>query len=276
MITSFRHDKRKVQKRRKFIATFFILTVIIFLVRGPLEHLFSTFFQTLGRPIWVLRDSLETKAKYVRTIFESKVQLEAENSLLRTAIDRMSLESYTREMLRAENEDLKRALGRKSEYTLTLTRVLAAPPTSPYDTLVVDAGRDHGVLPGMDAFIDGDFKVGVVSRVFRRSSVITLYSSPDNELSVQIGSSSIPALAHGRGGGNLAITLPRGVPVSKGDLVEIPALAPEYAGVVEAILAPSGTSLQTLFIRLPVNLHELQWIYLAAARADEPFTVSTH
>ncbi len=275
MITSFRHDKRRVEKRRKLIATFLILAVIIFLVRGPLENVFSVVFQTIGRPFWVFKNYLGNKEENMFVLFQSKASLAEENALLRQSIDQMSLESYSEESLRAENETLKTALGRKPESTLTLARVLATPPVSPYDTLVVDGGADHGIFPGMDAFVSGDFKVGTVTRVFKRSSIITLYSSPDTELDVRIGSSSIPALAHGAGGGNLEIMLPKGVAVAKGDLVEIPALAPQYAGVIEGVIAPEGTSLQTVFTKLPFNLYELQWVYLAIP-ADDRHTTSPH
>jgi cell shape-determining protein MreC len=120
----------------------------------------------------------------------------------------------------------------------------------------------------MEVFGDGDFKIGEVTRVFARSAVVSLYSTPDTELSVMIGSSSVPAIIRGSGGGNFRATLPKGAEVAVGDAVEIPALAQEYVGVIDAIVRPEGTSLQTVFIKLPFNLFTQKWVYLAKPLDD--------
>jgi cell shape-determining protein MreC len=120
----------------------------------------------------------------------------------------------------------------------------------------------------MEVFGDGDFKIGEVTRVFARSAVVSLFSTPDTELSVSIGTSSVPAIARGAGGGNYRVTLPKSAEVNIGDAVEIPALAPTFAGVVDAIDRPEGSSLQTIFIKLPFNLFTIRWVYLAAPIDD--------
>ena len=141
--------------------------------------------------------------------------------------------------------------------------VLATPGRSSFDTLIIDAGDVDGVFVGMRVFTDGDFVIGEVSIVFHHSAVVTLYSTPGTELSVTVGTSSIPAISYGQGGGNFLVTLPKGVPVHAGDMVDIPALAPEYAGVVDAVERPKGSSLQNIYLKWPANMNDLKWVYLA-------------
>ncbi len=263
MITSFRHDKIKQDRRRKILATLFILSVIMFLARGPLSSRLGGVLAFLGRPFWALEDEIGIGIDAVKTQVTAKSSLEADNTHLRELLDSAALAAHTRDAIEIENETLKAKLGRSPENTYTLGRVLSAPPVSPYDTLLIDAGSDHGIALGMEVFSDGDWKIGQVTHVSGRSSLVTLYSAPDIELSVAVGSSSIPAVAHGMGNGSFRVILPKGVDVSENDLVNIPALAPQYLAKVVSIEKPAGSSLEALYLRLPFNVSQLKWVYIA-------------
>jgi hypothetical protein len=104
--------------------------------------------------------------------------------------------------------------------------------------------------------------------VWGRTALVSLYSTPNTQLSVTIGSSSIPAVAWGIGGGNLRVILPRGVAVKQGDIISIPALSPEYAGTVDAIDRPEGSSLEAIYIRLPFDVYKEKWVYLATPKVS--------
>ncbi len=263
MITSFRHDKARVRKRRQFITAFLFFAVLVFLARGPLSGVLGGALHIIGRPFWSAKMNIAEHSGGLFSLFRSKAILVEENKKLESALDLVATEAHSREYLRAENAELKAVLGRDSESQLGLARVLASPGVSSYDTLVIDTGEEHGVIEGMDVFVDGDFKIGTITSVFRRSAVVTLFSSPGTELEVNIGTSSIPTIAHGAGGGNFRVTLPEGATIVLGDIVELPALSPEYVGVVDAIDRPTGSSLQTIFVKLPFNLFTLKWVYVA-------------
>lgn len=267
MITSFRHDKARIRKRRQFLVALFVLFVFVFLARGPLSNMVGGGLHAVGQPIWNMKTSISEGSGGFFALFRSKAALAEKNRELEAALDLVAKEAYSREHLRAENEELKAALGRVPESYLGLARVLASPSVSPYDTLIIDAGEEHGIIDGMDVFADGDFKIGVITKTYRRSSVVTLFSSPGTEIEARIGTSSIPAVVHGAGGGNFRVTLPEGVPVVVGDIVELPALSPEYIGVVDAIDRPPASSLQSIFVKLPFNLFTEKWVYVAYPRS---------
>ncbi|OGZ08271.1 MAG: hypothetical protein A3C13_04485 [Candidatus Lloydbacteria bacterium RIFCSPHIGHO2_02_FULL_50_11] len=227
--------------------------------------MFSSFFGTVTRPFLAANFSVAEWWGGNRQMLASKSSLIAENKRLNETLDRMSLGAYSREALRNENERLKAVLGRASGRSLLLARVLATPGRSPYDTLLLDVGQDDGIGIGMKVFVEGDFAIGEVSKVMNASSVVTLYSSYGNELPVTMGSSSIPASAKGVGGGNFRISLPKNAEVAVGDIVHIPSIAPQYAGVVAAVDHPEGSSLQDIYLRWPFNVHTLSWVYIATA-----------
>lgn len=269
MITSFRHDNERKGKRRKLLGALLLLTFLIFLVRGPLSNSLGGLFATIGRPFWAVEEEIKSEFAHVQNVLISKEELAKENAQLRADLDHVAIEAYSRERMQDENDQLKAKLGRDPEMNFILARVLTSPATSPYDTLIIDAGEEVGARAGMDVYADGDFIIGKLSRTWKRGSIVTLASSPENELNVTVGSSSIPALAHGVGGGNLRIVLPRASLVSVGDLVDIPALGAGYAGVVSAIDQPEGTSLEALFLKLPFNMSQVRWVYLAVPKDDK-------
>lgn len=263
MTTQFRHDRQRQEQRQKLVG-YGILFVLLFVIfRAPIAGVLSSSLFTIFRPIAVLQSSAEGWWGGLRALVTSKELLASENKRLKEALDGVVLEAYSRQELRDENEQLKAMLGRASGRAFVLARVLANPGRSPYDTLLLDAGSDDGVAVGMKVFVDGDFAIGEVEKVTQQGALVTLYSSYGKELPVSVGSSSVPALAKGEGGGNFRIALPKDVSVSAGDLVHVPALAPEYVAIVTAVDHPEGSSLEDVYIKWPFNMSELTRVYVA-------------
>ncbi len=267
MITSFRHDEQKKKKNRRMLVMLLLLSLLILAVRGPVANVMGGILAYVGQPFWHLREVVIGRYESISTVLSSKANLQKENTRLQAVLDEVALEAYSRNLLRDENEQLKAMLGRSSEYVFTLARILSGPPVSPYDTLLVDVGEQRGVYVGMPAFSQGDFKVGEVTRVWGDSALVSLYSTPNTQLSVTISTSSIPTVLTGQGGGNLRAILPRGTTIKVGDLVSIPALDPAYAGTVDAIDRPEGSSLEAVYVRLPFDIIKESWLYLGTPKA---------
>ena len=263
MTSNFRHDRQRQQQRQKFMGYGLLFVLLFIIFRGPIANVLSSSLFTVFRPIAILQNSAQAWWSDMGTLLTSKELLALENKRLKDALDGITLEAYSHQELREENEQLKAMLGRASGRTFVLARVLANPGRSPYDTLLLDAGSDDGVAVGMKVFVDGDFVIGEVERVVVRGALVTLYSSYGKELPVSIGSSSVPALAKGEGGGNFRIGLPKDIPVSHGDLVRVPALAPEYLAIVAAVDHPDGSSLEDVYLTWPFNIYTLTHVYIA-------------
>jgi cell shape-determining protein MreC len=261
-LTSFRHDKERMSQRRKLMALAASFVVLILLLRTPVEGFLASIAHTAFRPFLLVKESVRDTASSYAYVFSSKKSLLEENTRLSDALDLVAIESFSREALRKENDELKRVLGRYPDRPLAIARVLASPGTSPYDTLVLDMGSSEGVLVGTSVYVDGDFVLGEVTQVFRHSAIATLYSSTGNELSVLVGATSTPTTAYGVGGGNFRIILPKGVDVKEGDLIEVPELASTYLGVVDAVARSAGSSLQEIHFRWPVNISSLRYVYV--------------
>ena len=66
-------------------------------------------------------------------------------------------------------------LGACTRYSGIIAGIVARPPASPYDTLVLSAGSEEGVTLGMEAFGAGGVPLGVVSSVLANFSRVTLF-----------------------------------------------------------------------------------------------------
>ena len=263
MITSFRQDNRRKQKRLQIVILLSLLLSLLLVLKTPVSNMLGGVLHFVGAPFWKADSRVAEWFHEESILITSKKTLLAENDRLKDIIDRTALDAYSYTLLREENDMLKEKLGRKPEKEFLLARVLATPGQSPFDTLVIDAGSEEGISLHMRIFTDGDFVIGEVTTVFQHSAVVTLYSAPGGTLAGVLAKDGTPVTLSGEGGGNFLITLPRGSSVAVGDLVDVPALAPEYAGVVEAVDRPEGESLAYVYLKLPMNIYQLKWVYAA-------------
>lgn len=153
-----------------------------------------------------------------------------------------------RNLVAQENALLKEQLNRADSSVRILAAVLASPPRSPYDTIVIDAGEDDGVFAG-DTVMSGATAIGTVSKTFSRTALVEMFSTAGRSTAVFILSrgESLPAEALGQGGGMFKIRLPKDAAAAVGDSVALPGLSPFFLGVIEGVEARTADSFHDLY-----------------------------
>ena len=73
---------------------------------------------------------------------DSKETLEGRNDELEKEVQELRLKLLSKDLLLKENKELKAILGRVSNQRAILATVLSRPNNSPYDTLIIDIGKD--------------------------------------------------------------------------------------------------------------------------------------
>jgi cell shape-determining protein MreC len=139
------------------------------------------------------------------------------------------------------------------------------PPGTPYDTLIIDAGKQDGIEQGALVSAGGNSYIGTVSDVYTSTSRVTLFSAPGSSHNVLVMLSSragtgIPVSLVGDGAGSMSARIPSATPVSVGDYVVVPGIAMAFAGTVSHVDKPAGDSFETLYVNLPVDLFSLQFV----------------
>lgn len=189
--------------------------------------------------------------------FRAKSSLFRENQILKERLTLLSVELREAGDLRRENEYL-RGLGPSGRPRGLPAAVLSRPPRLTYDTFLLDSGRLSGVLEGAKV-ISGRVALGEVERVYRHSSLVKLYSSPDREVDVELSGLSAPTVARGRGGGGFEMELSKEAPVVAGDLVYLPG-GQAMLGAVESIESRETDAFKKVFFKTPLNLFEIRFV----------------
>lgn len=211
--------------------------------RQPLTHLFW----------WV--------AEPVVRLGRESVQTEVER--LRAEVAALEVKVADRDFLYNENLRLKERLGRVPTDTKTLlAAVLLRPPGTPYDTLILDVGRDENVAVGDLVFAGGSVVIGKVTEVYGSTARATLFSAPGATHDAIIFSEggSVPIALEGQGAGSFVGKIPQGTAVAVEQTVVFSNIMPVLTASVSYVEAKEGESFQTVYMHLPVSPFALRYV----------------
>lgn len=154
-------------------------------VFAPVTEGFATVVRPVGEFIGAIGE--------VGRLRERNAALSEEVSELRRS------EPAVQDLLR-ENEDLRSLLDMRARLDLETVgaRVIGQPPGQVAFSVVIDAGADAGLRPGM-AVIDDDGLVGKLTEVVARHAIVELLSSPDARYAVRVSPSGRTGLMQGLG-----------------------------------------------------------------------------
>jgi cell shape-determining protein MreC len=175
-------------------------------------------------------------------------------------LDRIRYQGVLYELLLAENAELKRAVAPASGFaSIVPARVIARPPRTHYDTLVLDAGAEAGIRENDVVAVSG-IALGRIASVDSRSSLAQLFSSPQLEHDVVLGEPQAVAIATGLGGGAFEVELPQEVQVNPGDAVRIPRSETLVLGIVVEIEGEATDATKTVRFRSPASVYALDYV----------------
>jgi len=249
----------------------------VLLLLFPLILLFvrifaPNFFWQIFAPAFRVSEALTAESRRFVNGFRDVAVLAEQNEKL--TAENSALASENRTLLQ-KSDELSRLLGTSTQKDASgvLAGVIARPPESPYDTLVLAAGEKDGVTIGMEAF-GGGVPIGFVSSVASNFSRVTLFSSPGTLTSGWIGREGTPLSIIGAGGGALQAHIARAANVVEGDAVFVPGPGMLSMGRVARVESDPLSPGVTLRIQSAVNLFSLSWIELRATGVT-PSTAAT-
>lgn len=189
-------------------------------------------------------------------LFALKRTLIEENKSLKLKVSELELGLIDKDILVAENEELK---GIKVGKNSLVATVLLHPGFSPFDTLLVSRGASAGVELG-DLVLYHSLVIGEISEVNPTTSRVVLFSMGDKTFPVRIGKNRVEAEARGLGGGTFEVRLPKNVPIENGDPVLLSADKPRVFGRVEDIEVEESDAFQRILFALPININNIDFV----------------
>lgn len=254
------------QNRHRSLAGPFVGVVLIVMAVFALDAFTGgsvrSYARTIGAGFASMLD--DASGAVAEDFFSTRAQLRAENQELREQLsrERELLAAYS--LLARENGTLKE-MARLAEDDIGITApVVSSFRSSPYGTFIIGAGEDSGVSTGAMVLTPGGFVLGVVSDAGPRSATVEAIFSPDAEFEAAVG--DVTFLARGRGGGNARAQISRDVPVMVGDAVRAPAYGSRPVGIIGSIDAASSSAVSTIYMRVPLNLASLSYVYVIPLR----------
>lgn len=264
---------RRNRNTKKYVVITVSLGVLIAvgaLWGGSISKNVTGMVHQAAAPLWRGGDN---SAQYAATFFsllQSKQDLVKENRELKERVSEMRTKEVVAKELRAENNRLKSLLDRSGGRDAIGAVILAHPPQSPYDTLVVDVGREHDVQTGDRVYAHGDISIGEIVAVNKRSSIVELFSTQGRITEVRIGPEAISGSAEGQGGQNFLISLPRDISIEEGAVISAPDIGVSVLGVVSHVAKDENSPFQKILFTSPVHVQNISWVTISrSARVED-------
>jgi cell shape-determining protein MreC len=138
--------------------------------------------------------------------------------------------------------------------------VIARPPQSPYDTILIDKGRSAGINPGAPVWWPPGIYLGQVTEVRGNNSLVELVSSPQFNHVGRINN-EITLETVGQGGGKMSTVLPGNLSVGSSSQVVSDRYGLIY-GVVSDVRPGPVESQKRVLVRPAVPASVIESVYV--------------
>lgn len=184
-----------------------------------------------------------------RTVLVERLKA-AEREATRTRYQAIAYETVATELDRLRFE-----VGARPDGAFVTARVVARPPRTHYDTLLIAVGSESGIREG-DLVSVERILLGTVTSVSARSATVTLLSAPGSMRDASLADPSAIIVLVGQGGGSFETVIPLSVTLAPGDPVVDAETGMVIAFVAGTAAAPTDTA-QTVRLAAPVALSAL-------------------
>lgn len=233
------------------------IVLMLLLVR----FLAPNFFWSVFSPLYGGAAAVATASHMVVSSFSDVAELQKKNDELAAQYAALAVENRALgAKLKALSELVAAPSAAKSLSASVLAGVVARPPESPYDTLVLSGGSDAGIAAGMEVFGAGGVPLGVITSVLPQHAHAMLFSAPQAITHGWVGEAHTPLTIMGLGGGVMHATAARAAQVAVGDVVYAPGPGALPVGSVIRIDGDPAAPEVVLRITPAINIFSVTWV----------------
>ncbi len=269
---SYHQDSLKRTRKIRLFSLCLVLGIIFYFSSNFIIGKSFDLISSVAIPIWRAQNQVEGGAKITSFVLTSKRVLIEKNISLTEELSSAKLELKTLDLLKRENEELMVQMGRETtrKASSTIATVLSGPNVPPYESLIIDIGKNSGVVVGDRVIYQPNILLGEIVSVANNSAKVKLYSASGVLTDVFVPSDNlVRAVAVGYGGGTFSIELPSSVSVEKGMQILIPGSDIYILGVVDYVNIDPITASQRLLVRYPVNVKNIRYVHVLNGTVHE-------
>lgn len=218
--------------------------------------------------LYEVRHYFLTSSATVPVFLRSRIELEKQIQVLEQEVASQKGTDATLAFVTNENEQLRALLNASSTERIG-AGVIARPPYSPYDTILLDKGSDDGIVLHAPVYHGKGIAIGYVRQVFSQTALVTLFSSPDIETTVFVFGSNLFTTAYGEGGGIIRLSVPQGIAIAEGDVVILPSIESGALGTISEIQSIPTEPEQHAFVTLPAPLQSLRLVAVGKSPVEQ-------
>lgn len=254
-----RYYKPIHNRRRLLIRIGIPAVVVILIIFTPIMSWLLGPGHVLARPFWWLSQSISGGTHSALQNLATKKSLLRDVNDLRAEVARLQSVDAQNRFLQEENTELQNLLHATPESKEgLLARVLVRPPTTWYDSLIVDRGEADFVQVGDRAYAYGTIPLGTVVAVTQHTATVELFSASSRKTDVVLIPGNIPVVAEGRGNSALHFNVHRDIAVDEQSSIILP--NGELLASVDAVEFDPRDPFRSVHAIMPVNMQYLRFI----------------
>lgn len=257
MKENFHRNSKKTGGRRE-LAAVLIAFCVLFFAHDALRAIGGFIGDMVYRTEYYMRTSSATVPVFLR----SRIELLSEINALKDEVSAGKSSVATIAYLTRENDELRNLLSGTTSPRVAAA-VIARPPYTPYDTLVIDRGSVDGIVQFAPVYYGGNMALGYVESVTAHTAHVVLFSSPGVKSTVYIFGSNIFTNAYGEGGGVIRVSVPQGIPLSVGEPVVLPSLNTGLIGIIDEVQSIPTEPEQHAYVTLSAPLQSIRAVGVA-------------
>ncbi len=262
--------QRSRQPRRRFFSRSTLIAVIIILI--ALAVLFfagnavSKMAMKTGGPVASVFTSFKNEITFIGAFVSSRAHLINENRRLQAELIESEDKIIRFDTLYQEHQDLLLAYNRSSNAgSVVLANVIAKPPQSPYDVILVDIGSASGISLGSRVYGLGGIPLGRVGEVTTSQAKIILFSSVGEENQAVIERTGAAITLKGVGGGNMESEVGQDLDIIPGDKILLPQFNGALIASVVEVDKTATSAFKKVLYRTPINIFHMRFVEILKA-----------
>ncbi len=241
------------------IRTYLVWVVVAFAVLFGAKELVGILSASFTMPVFAVQHYIQDSSGTVPVFIRDRLSLLTQIRELEEKIVAEKSMEETVAYLTAENTELRQLSGASSSPRI-VAGVIARPPHTPYDTIIIDRGSNDGIVLHAPVYVGGTNAIGYIREVFHDTALVVLFSSPGVESTVFVFGPNLFTTAYGEGGGIIRLSIPQGITAKKGDVVILPSLDTGVVGSIHDLVSNPTEPEQRAFVSSDVSLQSLRLV----------------
>jgi len=252
-----RHWQRNSDKK-KLVRTVWLVGTVL-LVGLLLPRAISLVGMVVLYPVQNTQQWFAQTTSLLPALWRDKTELQQQAIDLEAQLAQISLGSLSEQRLREENVRLRSLLGATTSQRIAAT-VIGRPDELPFDVLQIDQGSAVVIEVGAPVYANNEDVLGVVSAVYPRSALVTLFTTAGLTTTAYLGEADRLVRVEGLGGGSARVLVPQGIPLRVNSLVYIPSIQPGVLGRIVAVENEPTQPQQFGYIVSTVPMGQLRYV----------------